>query len=43
MDRPFDRIVLYQRDAVLFCPNNPDWVAHVQSGAYREWVNKQYS
>ena len=22
---------------------NPDWVAHVQSGAYREWVNKQYS
>ena len=22
---------------------NPDWVAHVQSGAYREWVSKQYS
>jgi dTDP-glucose 4,6-dehydratase len=22
---------------------NPDWVAHVQSGAYREWVGKQYS
>ncbi|WP_396429889.1 dTDP-glucose 4,6-dehydratase [Limnohabitans sp.] len=22
---------------------NPEWVAHVQSGAYREWVNKQYS
>ncbi len=22
---------------------NPDWVAHVQSGAYREWVQKQYS
>ncbi len=21
---------------------NPEWVAHVQSGAYREWVNKQY-
>ena len=22
---------------------NPEWVAHVQSGAYREWVQKQYS
>ena len=21
---------------------NPDWVAHVQSGAYREWTSKQY-
>ena len=22
---------------------NPDWVAHVQSGAYREWVDTQYA
>jgi dTDP-glucose 4,6-dehydratase len=22
---------------------NPDWVAHVQSGAYREWVSKNYA
>ncbi len=22
---------------------NPEWVQHVQSGAYREWVNKQYA
>jgi dTDP-glucose 4,6-dehydratase len=22
---------------------NPDWVAHVQSGAYRDWVQKQYN
>ena len=22
---------------------NPDWVAQVQSGAYREWVAKQYA
>ena len=22
---------------------NPEWVVHVQSGAYREWVNKQYA
>jgi dTDP-glucose 4,6-dehydratase len=21
---------------------NPEWVAHVQSGAYREWVSQQY-
>lgn len=23
--------------------SNPDWVANVQSGAYREWVRKKYS
>jgi len=23
--------------------DNADWVAHVQSGAYREWVSKQYT
>ena len=22
--------------------DNPQWVANVQSGAYRDWVNKQY-
>ena len=22
---------------------NPDWVSHVQSGAYRDWVQKQYA
>ncbi|MFO6418768.1 dTDP-glucose 4,6-dehydratase [Hylemonella sp. W303a] len=22
---------------------NPEWVAHVQSGAYRDWVQKQYA
>jgi dTDP-glucose 4,6-dehydratase len=22
---------------------NPEWVQHVQSGAYREWVNKNYT
>ncbi len=22
---------------------NPEWVQHVQSGAYREWVNKHYA
>ncbi|PUE56896.1 dTDP-glucose 4,6-dehydratase [Limnohabitans sp. 2KL-17] len=31
------------RKTVEWYLNNPEWVAHVQSGAYREWVNKQYS
>jgi dTDP-glucose 4,6-dehydratase len=22
---------------------NPQWVSNVQSGAYRDWVNKQYA
>ena len=22
---------------------NPDWVAHVQSGSYRDWIGKQYA
>jgi dTDP-glucose 4,6-dehydratase len=22
--------------------DHPDWVAHVQSGAYRDWVSQQY-
>lgn len=30
------------RKTVLWYLNNPEWVAHVQSGAYREWVGKQY-
>ena len=31
------------RKTVRWYLDNPDWVAHVQSGAYREWVGKQYS
>jgi dTDP-glucose 4,6-dehydratase len=31
------------RKTVLWYLANPDWVAHVQSGAYREWVGKQYA
>jgi dTDP-glucose 4,6-dehydratase len=30
------------RKTVTWYLENPDWVAHVQSGAYREWVGKQY-
>ena len=30
------------RKTVQWYLDNPDWVAHVQSGAHREWVQKQY-
>jgi dTDP-glucose 4,6-dehydratase len=30
------------RKTVQWYLDNPDWVAHVQSGAYREWIEKQY-
>jgi len=31
------------RKTVAWYLANPDWVAHVQSGAYRQWVDKQYA
>jgi len=31
------------RKTVQWYLDHPDWVAHVQSGAYREWVQKQYA
>lgn len=31
------------RKTVQWYLANPQWVAHVQSGAYREWVSQQYS
>jgi dTDP-glucose 4,6-dehydratase len=30
------------RKTVQWYLDHPDWVAHVQSGAYRNWVSKQY-
>ena len=30
------------RKTVQWYLDNPQWVANVQSGAYREWVGKQY-
>ena len=30
------------RKSVQWYLDNPEWVANVQSGAYREWVSKQY-
>ena len=31
------------RKTVEWYLGHPEWVQHVQSGAYRDWVNKQYS
>jgi len=31
------------RKTVQWVLDNPDWIAHVQSGSYREWVEKNYS
>jgi len=31
------------RKTVQWYLDNPDWVANVQSGAYREWVSQQYT
>jgi len=31
------------RKTVKWYLDNPDWIAHVQSGTYREWVEKNYS
>ena len=31
------------RKTVQWYLANPDWVAHVQSGAYRDWVSQQYA
>ncbi len=31
------------RKTVQWYLDNPEWVTHVQSGAYRDWVQKQYT
>ena len=31
------------RKTVQWYLDNPEWVANVQSGAYKDWVNKQYA
>jgi dTDP-glucose 4,6-dehydratase len=31
------------RKTVVWYLENTEWVAHVQSGAYRDWVSKQYT
>ncbi|TNF62037.1 MAG: dTDP-glucose 4,6-dehydratase [Burkholderiales bacterium] len=41
--RPAETFETGIRKTVRWYLDNPDWVAHVQSGAYREWVSKQYA
>ena len=41
--KPFETFETGIRKTVQWYLDNPDWVAHVQSGAYRDWVQKQYA
>jgi len=41
--RPAETFESGIRKTVQWYLANPDWVTHVQSGAYREWVQTQYS
>ncbi|MDM4766031.1 dTDP-glucose 4,6-dehydratase [Pelomonas sp. SE-A7] len=40
--RPAETFETGIRKTVQWYLDNPDWVAHVQSGSYREWLSKQY-
>ena len=40
--RPAETFETGIRKTVQWYLDHPDWVARVQSGAYREWVSKQY-
>jgi dTDP-glucose 4,6-dehydratase len=40
--RPAETFETGIRKTVQWVLDHPDWVAHVQSGAYRDWVSKQY-
>ncbi len=41
--KPFETFESGIRKTVQWYLDNPEWVAHVQSGAYRDWVQKQYA
>ena len=41
--RPAETFETGIRKTVAWYLENTEWVAHVQSGAYREWVSKQYT
>jgi len=40
--RPFETFATGIRKTVQWYLQHPDWVAQVQSGAYRDWVSTQY-
>ncbi len=41
--RPAETFESGIRKTVQWYLANPEWVAHVQSGAYREWLSRQYA
>jgi dTDP-glucose 4,6-dehydratase len=41
--RPMETFDTGIRKTVKWYLENPEWVARVQSGAYREWIEKQYA
>jgi dTDP-glucose 4,6-dehydratase len=41
--RPAESFETGIRKTVQWYLDNPTWIANVQSGAYREWVSKQYA
>ena len=41
--RPAETFETGIRKTVQWYLTNPEWVAHVQSGAYRDWVQRQYA
>jgi dTDP-glucose 4,6-dehydratase len=41
--RPAETFETGIRKTIAWYLANPDWVVHVQSGAYRQWVDKQYA
>ncbi len=40
--RPAETFTSGIRKTVQWYLDNPEWVAHVQSGAYKDWVDRQY-
>jgi dTDP-glucose 4,6-dehydratase len=41
--KPFETFDSGIRKTVAWYLANPEWVSHVQSGAYRDWVQQQYA
>ena len=41
--KPAETFATGIRKTVLWYLDNPEWVTNVQSGAYRDWVSKQYT
>jgi dTDP-glucose 4,6-dehydratase len=41
--RPQETFATGIRKTVLWYLANPQWVAHVQSGSYRQWIDKHYA